>query len=342
MSNPFGNISGYNLKDDGTFSGTLNSLDSTGKYTNIPINMSFFLFKNVWGITSPNQNDQVLVMTNDSAYISLNSYILLATNRIYSDYFGGLTIGLSQSIMYISLYFILVFGFYGNSAKTSSQFIAILQMLIPSTALVINPAANVTSRPIINLDSLSPTSTPSYVSQITTLNKLGSSQSSDKLIRDLYLYYIVCTDLAANGSKSSYYNILDPTQTIISANNIKSSDWTYAANYLYTIYTLAPNLQPNFCITFAPLPSDAKRDDTPLNCVTNKSALSTINTPGGSYGQNDALNWLFNNKDTTGYTIAASVCSCLCCICCIFLLFVMASYSKKKGRKHGGNYFNLD
>jgi hypothetical protein len=340
MGNTFGYISGYNLKSDGSFSGINNSLDSTGKNTNVPVNTSVFLFKNVWGISSPNQNDQILVMTNDSEYISANSYLTLATGRIYTDYFGILTNGFSQSITYISLYFILVFGLYGNSAKTSKQFVAILQMLIPSTALVTNQYANVAQRPIINLDPLSPSSTPSYVSQITTLNKLGSSELLDRLIRDLYLYYIVCTDLATNGSKSSYYNILDPNQTIISENNIQSSDWTYAANYLYTIYTLAPNLQSNFCITYAPVPSEVKRDDSPLQCSSNKSASSLINTPSGPYGQGGAAAWAVNNKMNIIYIVVALL---LCCCCCISIVFVlMASSAKKKGRRHGGTYYNLD
>jgi hypothetical protein len=337
MGNTFGYISGYNLKSDGSFSGTNNSLDSTGKNTNISVNSSFFLFENVWGISSPNQNDQILVMTNDGKYISANSYLVLASGRIYSDYFGPLANGLSQSILYISLYFILVFGFYGNSAKTSKQFVAILQMLIPSTALVTNPKANVTPRLIINLDPLSPSSTPSYVSQITTLNKLGSSELLDRLIKDLYFYYIVCTDLAANGSKSSYYKVLDPTQTIISENNIQSSDWTYAANYLYTIYTLAPNSQSNFCITFAPVTSEIKRDDSPFLCSSNKSSL--INTPSGPYGYGGAAGWAVNNKMTIIYIVVGLL---LCC-CCISIVFVlMASSAKKKRRRHGGTYYNLD
>jgi hypothetical protein len=338
MGNTFGYISGYNLKSDGSFSGTNNSLDSTGKNTNIPVNSSAFLFENVWGITSPNQNDQILVMTNDGKYISVNSYLLLATDKIYTDYFGILTNGLSQSMLYISLYFILVFGFYGNSAKTSTQFVAILQMLIPSTALVTNPKANVTPRPVFDLDPLSPSSTPSYVSQITTLNKLGYSQILDRLIKDVYLYYIVCTDLAANGSKSSYYKVLDPNGTIISDNNIQSSDWTYAANYLYTIYTLAPNLQSNFCITFAPVTSDVKRDDTPYNCSTNKSASSLINTPAGPYGQGGLAAWFVNNIRLIIYIVVGLL---LCC-CCISLVFFLMSSSKKKRHKHGGVYYNLD
>ena len=339
MGNTFGYISGYNLKSDGSFSGINNSLDSTGKNTNIPVDSSIFLFKNVWGITSPNQNDQILVLTDDSAYISVNSYLPLATNKIYSDYFGILTNGLSQSMMYISLYFILVFGFYGNSAKTSKQFVTILKMFIPSTELAINEKASITPRPIFNLDSLSPTSTPSYVSQITTLNKLGSSELLDRLIRDSYLYYIVCTDLATNGSKSSYYNVLDPKQTIISENNIQSTDWTYAANYFYTIYTLAPNLRKDFCITLAPTTSDVKRDDSPFNCSSNKSASSLINTPSGPYGQGGAAAWAVNNKMTIIYIVV----SLLLCCCSISLLFVvMASSAKKKGRRHGGNYYNLD
>jgi hypothetical protein len=340
MGNTFGYISGYNLKSDGSFSGTNNSLDSSGKNTNIAINSSIFLFENVWGITSPNQNDQILVMTNDGAYISQLSYIILATNRIYSDYFGILTNGLSQSIMYLSLYFILVFGFYGNSAKTSSQFVTILQMFIPSTALVLNSKANVAQRPVFTLNSLSPTSTPSYVSQITTLNKLGASQLIDKLIRDCYFYYIICTDLAANGSKSSYYNVLDPKQTIISDNNIQSSDWTYAANYFYTIYILAPNSQSNFCINPAPVTSDVKRDDSPMICSSNKSGTSLINTPSGPYGQGGAAAWAVNNKMTIVYIVIGIL---LCCSMFGSLIFVMVSSSKKsRHHKNSGGYFYLE
>ena len=341
MGNIFGYISGYNFKSDGNFSGTNNSLDASGKNTNINVDFGAFLFENVWGITSPNQNDQILVMTNDSAYISINSYITLVTNRIYTDYFGGVSAELGQLSMYLSLYFILVFGFYGNSAKTSLQFIAILQMFIPTSILVTNPkATGIAQRPIFKLDSLSPTSTPSYASQITTLNKLGSSQAMDKLIRDCYFYYIVCTDLAANGSKSSYYNVLDPKQTFITENNIQSSGWTYAANYFYTMYILAPIRQTKFCLNFAPLPPDAKRDDTPINCATNNSGSSLINTPSGPYGQGGAAAWAVNNKMTVVYIVIGIL---LCCSMFGSLIFVMVS-SSKKGRHHknSGGYFYLE
>jgi hypothetical protein len=340
MGNTFGYISGYNFKSDGSFSGTNNSLDSSGKNTNIYINIGVFLFENVWGIKSPNQNDQILVMTNDDAYISYNSYIISATNRIFTDYFALISPEMGQITLYLSLYFILVHGFYGNSAKTSLQFIAILQMFIPTTALVTNPKANVAQRPVFTLNNLSPTSTPSYTSQITTLNKLGSSQAIDRLIRDCYYYYIVCTDLAENDSKSSYYNVLDPRKTIISDNNIKSSDWKYAANYFYTIYILAPITQPKFCFNPAPLPPDVKRDDSPLVCDQNKSGSSLINTPSGPYGQGGAAAWAVNNKMTVVYIVVGLL---LCISMFGSLIFVMISSSKKsRQHKNSGGYFYLE
>lgn len=338
MGNTFGYISGYTLKPDGAFNGTINTLDFDGKNTNIPLNLNV-VFENVWGIKSPNKNDQFLVMTEDSAYISVFSYIFTSTRQIFTAYLGE-SANTNVTPIYIGLYFILVYGFYGNSEKTSKQFISILQLLEPSTVLVTNNKATVSARPNINLVPLSPTSSPSYASEISTFNQLGSSQLLDKLIKDSYLNYIVCSDLATNDSKSPYYAVLDPASLIIVNNNIKSSDWTYAANYFYTIYSFAADQHSNFCVTnTTPIPDDATATNTPTDCRVNKSASSLINTPSGPYGQGGAAAWAVNNKMTIIY-IVIGILLCFCCLSS--LVFIMVSSAKSGRRRNSGGYFYLD
>jgi hypothetical protein len=332
--------SGYILNSDGSVNGSLNTLDSSNKTSTIILDKYGSLFNNVWGITSPNINNQILVMTSDSKYIVRQSY-LITLIRAFSQY-NSSDLSTNQNL-YIALYFILTYGF-----SPSDPFIAITQMISPFTKFVTDrltgqPLPN----PISSLSStasptLTPSYTPSYKDEYSTWDKLGSSQPIDKFVKDSYLFYTVCNDIAVNGKLSQYYSKFD--DTIITANNIKSSDWKYAANFFYTLYKFGSNQQETFCVTPTyPAPdTDKSTASKSFDCRINTSASSSINTPSGSYGQNDALNWAFNNKDATAYTIAGVICSCLCCICCIFLLVVMASYSKKKGHKHGGNYFNLD
>jgi hypothetical protein len=332
--------SGYKLNSDGSINGTLNTLDYRNKISTMTIFNYGPLFKNVWGITSPNINNQLLVMTSDSKYISMKSYLMVLIDALST----GFTM-FDKTIFYIVLYFILTYGF-----SPSDPFIAITQMIDPGTKYYTDATDQLQKpRPIKSNDlssTASPTLTPSYTSsyndQYSTWDKLGESQPIDGFIKDSYLFYVVCNDIAVNDKLSQYYSKFD--NTIITAKNIKSNDWKYAANFYYTLYKFGSNQQETFCVTPTyPAPdTNQKNNIYSEDCRYNESASSVINTPSGSYGQNDALNWVFNNKDTTGYTIAGVVCSCLCCICCIFLLVVMAFYSKKKGHKHGGDYYNLD
>ena len=96
--------SGYILNSDGSVNGTLNTLDSSNKTSTIILDKYSSLFNNVWGITSPNTNNQILVMTSDSKYIIRQSY-LITLIRAFSQY-NSSDLSTNQNL-YIALYFIL-------------------------------------------------------------------------------------------------------------------------------------------------------------------------------------------------------------------------------------------
>jgi hypothetical protein len=264
--------SGYILNSDGTFNGSLNTIDSSNKTSIITLD-SPIIFQNVWGITSPNQNDQILVMTSDSKYISIESYLIALIIAIFNNTRNNTDLTYIQTCIYIALYIILTYGF-----SPSNPFIAIIEMIYPPTKNIRTGEVDMSPPPINSLsNTASTTSTPSYTSSYndnySTWNKLGSSTPMDKLVKDSYLFYVVCTDIAVNGKLSQYYSKFN--DTIITTNDIKSSDWKYAANFFYTLYKLAANQQETFCITpTTPVVPESKSFD----CRNNKSASSTINT----------------------------------------------------------------
>jgi len=345
-----GNISsGYTLNSDGTINGTINTLDSTGKTSITSITNLPSLFQNVWGITSPNTNDQILVMTADNKYILAYSYLITLIISIFRVYLPPVENKppqfTYQTCLYIGLYFILTYGF-----NPSTPFIAIVNMILPVTSnltkLIIQQIA---PPPIQTLSSTAsstntPSYTPSYNTEYSTWNQLGSSQPLDKLVKDSYLFYVVCSDIAVNGNLSQYYSKFD--NAIITANNIKSSDWTYAANFFYTMYSFASNQEGNFCVTpTAPIDnSDISKalGLTQYDCRINTPASSLINTPSGPYGQGAAAALIVNNKMTIIYIIIGLIICCCCLSLLVFVLTASAKGSRHHKHRNSGGYHYLD
>ena len=343
-----GYISGYTLNSEGMLSGSLNTLDDSNKSSTISLpSVPGMAIENVWGITSPNKNEQLLVMTNDSKNIYTSSYLFGLIFIIFANYIptekdksSQYTI---QSIAYIGLYFILTYNF-----GSTIPFIKIMEMILPFTKMLTDKEPTI--HPLSPIQTLSstasptntPSYTPSYIDEYNTWDKLGSSQPIDKLIKDSYLFYTVCSDIAVNGKQSQYYNKLDPDNNIITANKILPSDWTYAANFFNTIYTFGNNKQLDFCMTTADskaVPSIGV--DVQLDCRLNTPASSLINTPAGPYGQGGAAALIVNNKWTVLYIIIGI----LLCFCCLgSLVFVMVASAKSGRRRHRntGGYFYLD
>jgi hypothetical protein len=288
-------------------------------------------------------------MTNDSKYIYTFSYLFGLIAYIFSNYlppekdkFPQYTF---QSIVYIGLYFILTYNF-----GSTIPFIKIMEMILPFTAALTHKSEKPVMYPQAPIQTLSstasptntPSYTPSYNDEYNTWDKLGSSQPIDKLIKDSYLFYTVCSDIAVNGKLSQYYSKLDPNDNIITANKILPSDWTYAANFFYTIYTFGNNKQLDFCITT----TDSKATpalgaEAEIDCRLNKSASSLINTPAGPKGKGVLAAFLVDNKWMVLYTVIGIL---LCCCCMGSLVFVMVASKRSKRGLHSnsGGYFYLD
>jgi hypothetical protein len=345
--NKLGYISGYTLNSEGLLSGSLNTLDDSNKSSTISLSSTLgTTIENVWGITSPNKNDQLLVMTNDSKYIYISSYLFGLIAIIFANYLppekDKLPQYTTQSIVYIGLYFILTYNF-----GSTIPFIKIIEMILPFTNALTDKSKEPVIYPQAPIQTLSstasptntPSYTPSYNDEYNTWDKLGSSQPMDKLIKDSYLFYTVCSDIAVNGKLSQYYSKFD--DTIITANKILPTDWTYAANFFYTIYTFGNNKQLNFCITTTDSKAIPALAEAEVDCRLNAPASSLINTPAGPYGQGGAAALLVNNKWTVLYIIIGIL---LCCCCLGSLVFVMVASSKSGRHRHrnSGGYFYLD
>jgi len=292
----YGYISNYTINPNGLVNGTINTLDGSDK--NSTNNISIPLIENVWGITSPNTNDQLLIMTNDSKYIGGASILLIYTYKLL-----GSNYVFSISPLYAVLYFILVYKF--RSGIIFSQLIGLLSNSKITTL---------------------PSTDPNY----SAWNQISSSNQN---IKNLYMYYAIATDLAKNGAMSTYYNTLN---TMTPLKTYVADDWSYLANYYNTLYTQIPNAPGVFCVTGTNKLDDSKeKSDNNTECRLSKNGSSVINTPNGPYGYGGAASALLNNKTTIIWIIVALICCCCCCIS-IGVLFMMSMKSSGRRRHRGG------
>ena len=277
------------LTSTSTTSSEFNGINNSSTVTDIPV----ALIKNVWGIKSPNSNDQLLIMTDDSKYISMFSYIIMITMYLFESekmIEGSISsIAMTNSIYY-SLYFMLQYG----QAPSGIKFVNIMQLLSPRfTVLTNNKYQPDTPAPTI-LDLIDSPPGSEQAKAYETLSKLKSSILTPKYFA--FLYSTVCLEIGNNGPNAlSYKNMLDPTNKT----NFIKSDWIYASNYFNTIYILLNQNQPsNFCVdilnpTNAPTntPTDTptgtpftSNDSTVTECKNNTTLGSLITISGKSYG----------------------------------------------------------
>jgi hypothetical protein len=287
-----GYISNYTIDSDGIVKGTINTLDNENKNTTNSVSIS--LIQNVWGITSPNTNDQLLIMTNDSKYIGIGILFNHAVFILGSD---NLLQYLS-AIMYAQLYFILMYNF-----RSGINFIKLL-ILISTSGI---------------------TTIPSTDTNYSTWNQISSNNQN---IKNLYMYYAISADLAKNGSNSSYYKTINKNSGLTS---IIADDYTYVANYYNTIYTQLTNTPSNFCVTSTAKQS-SMLDPNKSDCRNNNSGSPIINTPNGPYGYGGAASILVNNKTTIIWIIVGILCCCCCMAAGVFIIMAMNSGKNKKHR----------
>ena len=102
MSSGF--ITNYIQQSDGTFNGILNTLDPSGNTTLMPLDY-INLIKNDWCFISPNNIDQILVMTNDSKYIYVPSipFIMSKNNNPLYKSFITMCIAFSELVICLKL-----------------------------------------------------------------------------------------------------------------------------------------------------------------------------------------------------------------------------------------------
>jgi hypothetical protein len=312
------------------FKGDLGSLELPG----LP------LIENVWGIKSPNKNDQILVMTNDNKYIFTMSYIMLIT--IYLFEFENMvsadskpspkaSLGYTNSAYYC-INVILQYGF----APSGTNFINIMQMLAPqytqftNAQYILGPGS-----PITFLLDDSPADAYAILSKLTPTSPVYKA----------LLYSKVCLEIADNGpNANSYLDLLDPTKTIRSL--IKSEDWKYTSNYFNTIYTLKNQKQPsNFCVDNI-YPSDsfdtAGIQSLPTNCKTNPVSASLITINGKSYG-NGPINAPTSTPTSAPtpnfWTTTNGILAIILCIVLLIIGFVLIRMMIPKKTKSSTNSY---
>jgi hypothetical protein len=286
MSSGF--ITNYSQESDGTFKGILNTLDSSSNTTTIYLS-SVDLIKNDWCLTSPNNIDQILIMTNDSKYIYVPSvpFIKSDITTLYESlidfciqlYEIGLSTpsssdiitngtgipipspnnlpkslkSASQLALYIYIYFFINNGI--DSYTSMNKIISIFD----NKSLTLN------------------TNDPNY----DEWDKLPSSTPIQTICKILFLIYATCMNY------KSYIYILDPNNTL--SINLTDSNWKYVGNFFYTIYQLYSYDASNFCVNLTGdikyitelsspssslyIPECVDCRTTPLNSSTN------INTP---------------------------------------------------------------
>jgi hypothetical protein len=300
------------------------------------------LIENVWGITSPNKNDQIFVMTNDSKYIFTMSYIMLITLYLFelenimsadSKPNPKASIGYTNGVYY-SINVILQYGF----APSGSNFINIMQMLAPQYTQFTNMQyINQSGSPITFLLDDAPADAYAILSKLTP----------NTPIYNALLYSKVCLEIANNGSNANLYlDLLDPTKTIRSL--IKPEDWKYTSNYFNTIYTLKNQKQPsNFCIDNI-YPSDsfdtASIQSLPTNCKTNPVSASLITINGKSYG-NGPINAPKSTPTSTptassSFWTTTGILAIILCIVLLIIGFVLIWMMIPKKSKSSNSYID--
>lgn len=241
MSSGF--ITNYIQQSDGTFDCTLNTLDLSGNTTSIYLS-NINLIKNDWCLSSTNNIDQILVMTNDSKYIYVPSIPFMISkynNTLYKTLITlctdlyiignsssktsvtaigtGIPVGLPKTLknaaqlaMYIYIYFFINngIGSYTSTSKIASLF----------------------QNQTFTLDK----NDPNY----NKWNELPNDTDLSIIIKQMFLMYAICMNY------KNYMYMIDSSGVL--STNLNESNWQYVGNFFKTIYELYSYDTSNFCI----------------------------------------------------------------------------------------------
>ena len=245
MSSGF--ITNYIQQSDGTFNGILNTLDPSGNTTSIQFD-NVNLIKNDWCFISPNNIDQILVMTNDSKYIYVPSIPFIMSKNNNTLYKSLITICidfyelgiLTPSSSVTTLGTGIPVTLPSNSPKTLKN-AAQLAMYMYLYFFINNGigsyiATNKISAMFKDQKFTLDKNDPNY----NTWNQLPSNTNLSIIIKQMFLMYAICMNY------KNYTHILDSSGTL--STNLNDSNWEYIGNFFKTIYDLYSFDASNFCI----------------------------------------------------------------------------------------------
>jgi hypothetical protein len=245
MSSGF--ITDYIQQSNGTFDGILNTLDPSGNTTSIQFD-NVNLIKNDWCFISPNNIDQILVMTNDSKYIYVPSIPFMISQNSTTLYKSLINIC-------INLYQIRLTDNNNNvnaidatisvpisnnlpkSLKNAAQLAMYMYLYFfinngIGSYIATNQISSMFKNQTFTLDQ----NDPNY----NTWNKLPSDTNLSITNKQIFLMYAICMNY------KNYRNILDYSGTL--STNLIDSNWQYVGNFFKTIYDLYSFDASNFCI----------------------------------------------------------------------------------------------
>jgi cbb3-type cytochrome oxidase subunit 3 len=245
MSSGF--ITNYIQQSDGTFDGTLNTLDPSGNTTTIHLS-NVDLIKNEWCFSSPNNIDQILVMTNDSKYIyvpSTSFMISQNSNTLYKSlinicislYEIRLTDNNSNVNAIDASISVPISNNLPKSLKNAAQLAMYMYLYFfinngIGSYIATNKISTMFKNKTFTLDQ----NDPNY----NTWNKLPADTNLSAIIKQIFLMYAICMNY------KNYMHILDFSGTL--STNLTDSNWQYVGNFFKTIYDLYFFDASNFCI----------------------------------------------------------------------------------------------
>jgi hypothetical protein len=266
MSSGF--ITNYIQQSNGTFDGTLNTLDSSGNTTTIYLSNVNLIINN-WCLISPNNIDQILIMTNDNKYIYVPSIPFIMSNKSNTFYTAIISLCIDYYIIKLSTpsTSVITFGAdigippQNNSLKTLKNS-AQLAMYIYIYFFINNGIESFTAANNIMtiLDKSTITSLNKDDPNYSTWIKLRNDTKYERFINQLFLIYAICMN------SKTYIRILDPYDSL--PVNITDSNWKYVANFIKTIYQMYSYDASNFCINLS----------ANSTYITNKNSLSPSST----------------------------------------------------------------
>jgi len=244
MSSGF--ITSYIQQSDGTFDGLLNTFDSSGNKTTINLTNVNLIINN-WCLTSLNNIDQLLIMTNDSKYIYIPSIPFMMSDTSNTLYKSLINVCIDLYQIRVTDNSILnafdtsistpVANNLPKSLKNAAQLAIYMYIYffinngIGSYLAISNISSMFKNNTLTDLN----TDDPNY----NTWNQLPSDNNLSSLLKRIYFIYAMSINY-----KSYFQNETLPI-------NVKDSDWKYFGNFFKTIYDLYSFDASNFCINLS-------------------------------------------------------------------------------------------